>query len=115
MTMHKIQSIRDTFEPGGYLKKSYGNYVIIETLINDDIHYIKFNHLDEVLVDIDDLINIGDVIGLSGSTGNAADPDVTPHLHFQVFDNEWNSLNPMEFIFTNFDNNFNPTNDDCNN
>ena len=109
-----VHSIRDTFAAGEYLKKSYGNYVIIETEINDETHYIKFNHLDEVSVVKDALINIGDVIGLAGTTGNAADIDVTPHLHFQVFDEDWSSQNPSNFIFTQFDDNFNPINNDCN-
>ena len=112
----KVHSIRDTFAAGEYLEESYGNYVIIETEIEGEIHFIKFNHLNEVWVKKDDIIDIGDVIGLSGNTGNANSPlnPSTPHIHLQTFDSNWGSLNPMGFIFTIFSEDFESINNNCN-
>ena len=109
----KVHSIRDTFAAGEYQENSYGNYVIIETQIEGETHFIKFNHLDEVSVVKDVLINIGDVIGLAGNTGNANPPPPqtppAPHVHMQVFDSDWESLNPMNFVKAEFDENFETT------
>ena len=114
----KVQSIRDTFDAGEYEENSYGNFVIIKTEINNETHYIKFNHLNEVSVAKDDVINIGDVIGLSGNTGNANPPPPqtppTPHVHMQVFDSNWGSLNPLDFVFTTFDEDFESIENNCN-
>ena len=50
-----------------------------------------------------------DIIGLTGNTGNAADPNVNPHIHLQVYNSNWSeSLDPEEFLYTKFDNNYNP-------
>ena len=114
----KVHSIRDTFTSGQYEENSYGNFVIIETKINDKIHFVKFNHLNEVLVSKDDIVNIGDIIGLSGNTGNANPPPPQtppiPHVHIQVFDSNWGSLNPIDFIHSEFDENFDLIENNCN-
>lgn len=60
-------------------------------------------------------VSIGDIIGLTGNTGNAADPKVTPHIHIQVYNSNWSqSLDPEPFLTTKFDSNFNPIPYNCN-
>ena len=111
----KVSDIRNSFSPGEPKKKSYGNYILVTTKINGETVFIKYNHLNEVNVKIGDIIKAGDVIGLNGNTGNAAiDDDIIPHIHLQVFNTEWESINPLDFLTTKFDNEFNPIHSDCN-
>ena len=110
----KVSDIRNSFAPGEPKKDSYGNYILVTTKINGETVFIKYNHLNEVNVKIGDIIKAGDVIGLNGNTGNAAnDDDIVPHIHLQVFNTKWGSLNPFNFITTKFDNEFNPIHSDC--
>jgi len=111
----KVSDIRNSFSPGEPKKKSYGNYILVTTKINGETVFIKYNHLNQVNVKKGDIIKAGDVIGLNGNTGNAAiDDDIIPHIHLQVFNTEWESINPLDFLTTKFDNEFNPIHSDCN-
>lgn len=56
---------------------------------------------------------IGDVIGTAGNTGNAASVGVTPHIHLQVFNASWESIDPANFLNTKFDTSYN-TISNCN-
>ena len=111
-----IFDVRNLFSSGEYKKNSYGNFIIIKTTINGKLHYVKYNHLNRVDVKKGEPVVAGNVIGLNGNTGNANPPikPPTPHLHMQVFDSNWNSVNPLDFIKTKFDSNFNPINPNCN-
>ena len=111
-----ISSIRNTFSPGQYKKSSYGNFVIITTVINGSTYNIKYNHLNSVSVTQGQTINAGDIIGLSGNTGNANPPTgtVIPHIHLQVFNSNWSqSLDPEDILTTKFDSNYNPISNNC--
>ena len=111
----KVSDIRNSFSPGQYKNGSLGNYILVTTRINGETVFIKYNHLNEVNVKIGDIIKAGDVIGLNGNTGNAAiDDDIIPHIHLQVFNTQWESINPLDFLTTKFDNEFNPISNDCN-
>ncbi len=63
-----------------------GNNVTIQHTENLSTKYM---HLSVILVKRDELIKRGEVIALSGDTGNRA---MTPHLHFQV--NRAEHVNP---------------------
>jgi murein DD-endopeptidase MepM/ murein hydrolase activator NlpD len=111
-----ISSIRNTFSPGEYEEGSYGNYIVITTVINGITYNIKYNHLNTVSVIQFQTINVGDVIGLTGNTGNANPPTstVTPHIHLQVFNSNWSQrLNPEDFLKTKFDSNHNTISNNC--
>ena len=112
----KVADIRDRFSPGEHKENSYGNFILVTTRINGETVFIKYNHLNEVHVKIGDRIKAGDIIGLNGNTGNANPPNdnVTPHIHLQVFNTKWESINPLDFLTTKFDNQFNPISNDCN-
>jgi murein DD-endopeptidase MepM/ murein hydrolase activator NlpD len=61
--------------------------------INNCNHISTFYcHMDQLLVPVHQMVNVGDVIGLEGSTGNSTGP----HLHFTV---EWNNnpVDPLQF------------------
>lgn len=85
----------------------------MKSIINGKTYFIKYNHLNKVQVKKGDSVNVGDVIGYSGNTGNAAQKAIIPHIHFQVFDSKWNLLDPFDYINTKFDSNFNPIKSNC--
>jgi murein DD-endopeptidase MepM/ murein hydrolase activator NlpD len=104
----RVTNIRNTFSPGQYLRNSYGNYVIIRFVSGSNTFSLKYNHLNQVDVEEGQSVNTGDVIGTAGNTGNAASSGVTPHIHLQVFNSSWESIDPSDFLTTKFDNNYNP-------
>lgn len=57
-------------------KYGYGNLIIIKHIDNSLTYYA---HLNKIFVDFNTLVKEGEVIGLSGSTGNSTGP----HLHFE--------------------------------
>ncbi|MDW8804358.1 peptidoglycan DD-metalloendopeptidase family protein [Streptomyces scabiei] len=59
--------------PGG----SYGNQIVIK---HSDGMYSQYAHLSKVRVSVGDSVSGGQVIGLSGATGNVTGP----HLHFEI-------------------------------
>ena len=110
-----VSGVRDTFSPGEYKRDSYGNYVMITVQINGSTYFIKYNHLNSVSVTQGQQVNVGDIIGTSGNTGNANSRGVTPHIHLQIFNSTWISIDPAPFLATQFDENYNPIpNSNCN-
>lgn len=85
-----------------------GNYVVIK---HSDIGYFSsYMHLDSVYVSLGDKVNIGDVIGTMGNTGNVIpvptdqNSKLGTHLHFTLQKGqEYNSSSPVNpiNIFTN--------------
>jgi len=76
-----VVSMREDSDKGG-LKPEYlseGNYIIIAHEDGSRAHYWHLAK-DGVLVNVDDTVAKGQVIGLSGNTGYSA----FPHLHFEV-------------------------------
>ena len=59
---------------------SYGNYVVISHGSGNTTLYA---HMSSRKVSVGDYVNQGDVIGITGSTGNSTGP----HLHFEVTEN----------------------------
>lgn len=111
-----VSSIRNTFNPGEYRENSYGNYIVLKVTINGVVTFIKYNHLNKVNVKEGDIVKSGDIIALNGNTGNANPPKgkVTPHIHLQTFNSSWKSVNPMNYLKTKYDNQFNPIQNNCN-
>lgn len=112
----KVQDIRNSFSYGEYKNSSYGNYITIQTTVNGKTYFMKYNHLNRVDVIKGQNVSVGDVIGLNGNTGNANPPinPPIPHIHIQVYDSNWKSINPINFLTTKFDSNFNPITKNCN-
>ena len=65
---------------------AYGNLVVIEHELG---YYTLYGHLQEILVEIDENVDSGQIIGKVGSTGRTTGP----HLHFEIHRKK-NSLNP---------------------
>jgi murein DD-endopeptidase MepM/ murein hydrolase activator NlpD len=58
-----------------------GKYVIIRHAHN----YITiYGHLSEILVQKNDFVHQGQIVGKVGKTGNARYRDMLPHLHFEI-------------------------------
>lgn len=76
-----VVATREDSKQGGYKEKylSEGNYIIMK---HEDGSYANYWHLEYngVLVNDGDMVQQGQVIGLSGNTGYSA----FPHLHFEV-------------------------------
>jgi murein DD-endopeptidase MepM/ murein hydrolase activator NlpD len=72
----------------GWNNQGYGNLVIVQ---NGDVK-TYYAHLSEVPVTVGQTVNKGDVIGLSGSTGNSTGP----HVHYEVRVNNAN-VDPSTF------------------
>jgi murein DD-endopeptidase MepM/ murein hydrolase activator NlpD len=109
ITSGVVVAIIDSFKPNEYKKKSYGNTVEIQTLdVNQKSLFLFYGHLNKIYVTPNQPVTSGDIIGLTGSTGNAASPDVTvKHVHIET---SWkqgrnDKINPELFIPTKFDSN----------
>ena len=67
-----------------------GNQIYIQAVINGEVYTIQYAHLLEMYVDVGDIVNVNDVIGLSGGYSTASryggyDTCTTgAHLHFGV-------------------------------
>jgi murein DD-endopeptidase MepM/ murein hydrolase activator NlpD len=73
-------------DPGNY----YGRYIIID---HGNGLSTLYAHNNKLLVDEGDQVSAGQVIALSGSTGNATGP----HCHFEVRVNG-KRVNPMDYL-----------------
>lgn len=60
----------------GWNNEGYGNLVIVD----NGTYQTYYGHLSSVNVGVGDTVSSGDVVGLSGSTGNSTGP----HLHYEV-------------------------------
>lgn len=102
-----VVDVRNSFAPGEYLKDSYGNYVTIQSTVNGNTIYLKYNHLDGVSsnVSIGTTVSQGQYLGITGTTGNAASPGVIPHVHIQAKDQNQGKIDPQPYFKTQFDSN----------
>ncbi|WP_424888367.1 M23 family metallopeptidase [Streptomyces sp. XH2] len=62
---------------GGGDGPAYGNAIVIK---HADGTYSQYAHLSQIKVSVGQTVTTGQVIGLSGSTGNSSGP----HLHFEI-------------------------------
>lgn len=76
--------------------ESYGNVVIIEHNFGyrGQRLYTLYAHLSRILVSLNDPVTVGQVVGLSGHSGNVTGP----HVHFEVrlgANFYWTTRNPL--------------------
>lgn len=80
-----------------YLTTSYGKHIKIKAKVNGQIVYIRYCHLNQILVSEGQHVTAGQIIAKSGSTGNSTGP----HLHYEVrnsADSYKNALNPRLYL-----------------
>lgn len=100
-----VTRIERGFSPGQYREKSYGNFVEVRSEVNGVVTFLKYNHLDQVIdgLTVGSVISQESVIGYSGTTGNAADAGVVPHVHIQAKDGSGHRADPAPHLGTIFD------------
>jgi len=101
-----VISVEDSFDPGEYRRRSYGNTITLESELNGNIVIIMYAHLNRVDVQEGYNVSQGQIIGLSGNTGNAVDSEtdttILPHVHIEAkVDGE--RVDPAEYLATKFD------------
>ncbi|MGN1317878.1 MAG: M23 family metallopeptidase [Lachnospirales bacterium] len=69
---------------------SYGNYIGYKTYDGYDLFYA---HLDSVKSKVGDVVEKGEVIAYSGSTGQSTGP----HLHYEI-EKDQKQINPDKYI-----------------
>jgi murein DD-endopeptidase MepM/ murein hydrolase activator NlpD len=72
----------------GWNTEGYGNLVIVE----NGPYRTYFAHLSQIPVKIGDVVAAGDIVGLSGNTGNSTGP----HVHYEVRNNQ-KVIDPTSF------------------
>jgi murein DD-endopeptidase MepM/ murein hydrolase activator NlpD len=110
----KIVYIKATFNPNQYAKKSLGNFIVIESILQDGTKFqMTYAHLNYIDIRLNNgtIINQGDLIGLSGLTGNAK-KGFSPHVHIQIKVNG-KSENPENVLYTKYDNTGKPVTSPC--
>jgi murein DD-endopeptidase MepM/ murein hydrolase activator NlpD len=75
-------------------KHSAGNYVIIKSIIDNDIFYIRYLHLIENFVTINQMIDSGQTIGKYGDVGYS----FGAHLHIDMFNRNWEKIDVESFL-----------------
>lgn len=73
-----------------YLSESYGYNILIN---HNNGFQTRYAHMSRLYVTVGDVVKQGDVIGLSGNTGDSTGP----HLHFEVIQNN-RHINPLIYI-----------------
>ena len=68
----------------------FGNTIIID---HGGGYYSVYSHLDDILVELDDLVDTGDTIGLAGDSGSLEGNK----LHFALFANQ-KTENPQKWL-----------------
>jgi murein DD-endopeptidase MepM/ murein hydrolase activator NlpD len=72
--------------------KGYGNW--IEVLHPDGLNS-RYAHLQKLMVSPGQWVSVNQLIGYSGKTGNAINPHIVPHLHFEIRYKD-HALNPFD-------------------
>ena len=74
----------------GWNNDGYGNLVILE----NGAYQTYYAHLSEIPVSVGQRVEAGQIVGLSGNTGNSTGP----HLHYEVRMNG-RTVDPSSFTF----------------
>lgn len=75
--------------------KGYGVYVEI---FHPDGLRTRYAHLSRMYVEKGGWVRAGEIIGACGKTGNASNPRMKPHLHFEIVSPS-GALNPSSGLF----------------
>ncbi len=77
-----------TITYAGWNDEGYGNLVVVE----NGPYKVYYGHLSQIPVEVGQTVSAGDVIGISGNTGNSTGP----HLHYEVRIND-ERVDPASF------------------
>ncbi len=74
-----------------------GGYGLFIRLHHENDYVTVYAHLSKILVENDDFVEKGDIIGKVGRTGNADYDNMRPHLHFEIRKNSI-PVEPMDYL-----------------
>lgn len=83
---------------GGQPCKLTGKKGLGVTLRDSAQNHYYYGHMDKLLVSDGQSVVAGQVIGLSGDTGNACPGQSVPHLHFSINEGKDNVVNPYPIL-----------------
>lgn len=95
-----VYAVADGVVTNSYYSSSYGNVVFVyHPNVNGKAYETVYAHLSSRSVSVGDVVKQGQVVGLSGNTGDSTGP----HLHFEVHLGRWNgektsAINPRSVI-----------------
>ncbi len=75
-------------------KHSLGNYIFIQHVINGITYIALYAHLKFNNFNVGDNVKMGDVLGVYSDYGFSKGP----HLHFQLYDANWLTVDPTPII-----------------
>ena len=87
-------------------KGDLGNYIEIKSTVNDKEIITRYAHLNQMDVSKGQIVQVGEVLGLTGKTGNASAPDIIAHLHIEIEENingAWIKVDPEKYLTSKFD------------
>lgn len=111
----KVIAVHDLHASGSNSRHPFGNYIIINCIVNGKALNITYAHLNEIYVTEGQTVNdLFLPLGTSGISGNASES--IPHLHIRVNDAlGFNEIeDPQVITHTKFDQNGNPIIKPCN-
>lgn len=73
---------------------SAGNYVIIKTKIGDKEYYVRYLHLKENHISVNEIVTEGQEIGEYADVGFS----FGAHLHLDMYTLDWHKINPSDII-----------------
>lgn len=88
-SIHGGTVLRVTHYPKGV---NIGNGVLVKW---DDGKIAVYGHMSKTCVHAGDNVNVGDLLGYSGSSGNSTGP----HLHFGLIGTNGKFIDPSEYIY----------------
>jgi len=107
----EVIKIETNFKPGEEADDSYGNFIKVRTFLTNGLELtLQYCHLDGVGVKEGTHVNAGEVIGTTGSTGNAAGV-AYKHVHI-VGRLSGRACDPEDHLCTKFGNDGQPINQD---
>lgn len=80
-------------------RHSAGNYLILAHEIDGRSYYCRYIHLISNTVEKGDRVSQGTIIGHYADVGRS----YGAHLHFDMYDSDWNKLDPTQILLRGFE------------
>lgn len=106
----EVVTVNDGIDPGEPGYGGFGNNIVVAaSLVGETVH-ITYAHLNRVDVQVGDIVQMGDKVGLSGNTGNANNSrsslEILPHVHIEAHtDGGATRVDPGPYMATQFQDN----------
>ena len=88
-------------------KSAFGNFIRVKSTVHGKKVVIAYAHLSQNDVTVGQTVKQGQVLGLSGNSGNAsADKDIVPHVHITTYEKingKEMAVDPAPYFNTQFD------------